>query len=173
MEKKEEEVCSICLENLKGRCKLHTTKCNHTFHAKCFSKVKKSVCPCCRTPFEKDKKNQIVEIKQEIKQIEKDFKRNIRYGKELKSLHSKNEKKIQSSLKREMKTWNLLFCDAINADFRTSGDTISKRVRDLSTELENVTGILKDIADKELECFNFFTDALNIGKAQLLSIENK
>lgn len=168
----EKEVCPICLDNLKGRSKLHTTKCNHTFHAKCFSKIKKSACPCCRTAFEKDKKGEIKEIKEEIRAIEVHYKLNIRLVKSMKSLHSKKEAKIRSSLKKEMKIWNSLFCQTIKVDFTTSGDVQSKRVRDLSAELEKETLILKSIAQKQLECFNYFTDMINVKKTLLLSLQN-
>jgi hypothetical protein len=43
------EDCPLCLEGLQGRKrKIHVTACGHSFHGKCFNKVKTNECPCCR-----------------------------------------------------------------------------------------------------------------------------
>jgi hypothetical protein len=56
--------CAICLVSFKSTTKnLHTTECRHTFHSKCFDKIKMSSCPCCRTPVKKSLKSQIAENK--------------------------------------------------------------------------------------------------------------
>ena len=45
------EVCSICLDPLcETDGSVHTTKCGHKFHSKCFSAYlafEKTTCPCC------------------------------------------------------------------------------------------------------------------------------
>lgn len=41
--------CSICMENLNfENLKIHTTECNHSFHAMCLKKGRLSKCPHCR-----------------------------------------------------------------------------------------------------------------------------
>ena len=40
------DACGICLENIIGGC-LRTTRCNHTFHARCISDITR--CPLCRS----------------------------------------------------------------------------------------------------------------------------
>lgn len=88
--------CPICLEKLKG--KLHTTVCNHTFHTKCFGKLKKSSCPCCRAVFEKDKKGKILDMKNEIKLLINESVRNKILGKRLFSKISKEMKEMHTHL---------------------------------------------------------------------------
>jgi hypothetical protein len=53
---KQVEVCSICLESLKGRKKTYETECRHNFHQKCLEGTCKShkVCPLCRKNIEVD-----------------------------------------------------------------------------------------------------------------------
>jgi hypothetical protein len=48
--KENEEVCSICIENMKTDHKLKILKCNHYFHEKCIMEWLKNseVCPLCR-----------------------------------------------------------------------------------------------------------------------------
>lgn len=100
--------CPICLEKLKGHGKLHTTVCNHTFHTKCFGKLKKSCCPCCRTVFEKDKKGKIVDMKNEIKLIIVEFARNKQLGKRLFSKNSKEMKEMHTHLKYEIRKLQII-----------------------------------------------------------------
>ena len=48
----ENEICSICHEDLNGTLNILTTKCNHKFHTDCYMKYmnssRKSCCPMCR-----------------------------------------------------------------------------------------------------------------------------
>ena len=50
------EVCSICLESLKGRKKKYETECHHVFHQNCLKTTCKThnVCPLCRENIEVD-----------------------------------------------------------------------------------------------------------------------
>jgi NACalpha-BTF3-like transcription factor len=47
------EVCLICSESL-GNCKIHTTKCSHSYHKECLDKwlISNNTCPICRTKIE-------------------------------------------------------------------------------------------------------------------------
>ena len=53
---KQVEVCSICLESLKGRKRTYETECRHNFHQECFFQTCKShkVCPLCKKNIEVD-----------------------------------------------------------------------------------------------------------------------
>jgi hypothetical protein len=56
--------CAICLVSFRSTTKnLHTTDCGHTFHSKCFDKIKSDYCPCCRTPVTKSSVRLIAESK--------------------------------------------------------------------------------------------------------------
>lgn len=50
---KEDEECSICMENFVNKCKVFTCKCKNIFHYDCINRwVKnKGNCPICRTPI--------------------------------------------------------------------------------------------------------------------------
>lgn len=62
--------CAICLVSFKSNSKnLHTTDCGHTFHSKCFDKIKIDSCPCCRAPTTKSLNRQIAESKIKYKNV--------------------------------------------------------------------------------------------------------
>jgi len=50
------EVCSICIEPLKGKKKKYTTECNHIFHQACLKTTCKThqKCPLCREDIQLD-----------------------------------------------------------------------------------------------------------------------
>ena len=53
-EETEEEICSICRENLFSLPTTVLPRCGHLFHEICLVKYKEGVCPLCRTPIEEE-----------------------------------------------------------------------------------------------------------------------
>lgn len=74
----QDESCAICLDNLQYRKKtIHTTECGHRFHESCIEKIKKNEgelhCPCCRSVIQPLIKQQIENVKNEMKQTKKEI----------------------------------------------------------------------------------------------------
>ena len=90
--------CPICMENLKfNNRKIHTTDCNHKFHAMCFSKVKGGACPCCRAVIPQGISMVISNIKKEIKDVKYALKCDKKLAKDMLS----EKYKISSTLRKK------------------------------------------------------------------------
>ena len=116
--------CPICMEALKfNNRKIHTTGCNHSFHAMCFKKVKSGACPCCRAVIPQGISIVIANIKKEIKDVKYALKFNIKLGRKFKS---DNHKNLAMLVKKENEEKKLLsdrvkdaLCKGLGDDFDT------------------------------------------------------
>ena len=136
--------CPICLEHLKGHGKTYTTECNHTFHKKCFGKLQKRVCPCCRAVIPKDKKTQILEMENEIRVIVRDFKQNKQIRKDNFSKNSKEMKVMQTHLKNEIKILQTIVKKGLNSSF-DSINIQTEKIQNLTTLLEEKQQIVRQM----------------------------
>ena len=59
--------CPICLEGIYLHSNIHTTECNHTFHTKCFKKLRNVQCPCCRSEVVPDIDHQKLILQKDIR----------------------------------------------------------------------------------------------------------
>ena len=53
-DEEDEDMCSICMEDLYSQATLQLPRCGHDFHSDCFSQYKGLVCPLCREPLEEE-----------------------------------------------------------------------------------------------------------------------
>ena len=66
--------CAICLVSFRdGNTNVHTTECGHSFHHRCFHKIKTSYCPCCRAPVLRDYKVRLAESNDAYKNAKRNY----------------------------------------------------------------------------------------------------
>ena len=161
------EECPICLDNLKGRCKTHTTECNHTFHAKCFAKIKGTSCPCCRAVFPKDKKAKIVDMKYEIKTTVEQYNGFKQQTKKLFMDRSKEMNARQKELNTEIKKLQTMVKSVKVGSLINSFDSQIAKITVLTTSLEERKRIVMVCKNRMVECRDYFEPIIEAKKYNL------
>jgi hypothetical protein len=144
--------------------KLHTTECNHTFHTKCFAKIKGGSCPCCRAPIPKDKKCKIVDMKNEIKQIQEQYKLHMEDSKRIVSDRSKELKATHTELKNEIKKLQIIVKIVGRGSWIDSVKSQTDKINELTALLENKKRIVRSSDNRILDCREYFEPIIEAKK---------
>ena len=112
--------CPICLCPLTKRQKTHTTECNHTFHIKCFERIKSLSCPCCRATVEAIPKQKLTVLKEEIlfhkadqRKIQKELTTIIRDSNEIIRHNQERKRELKRSFPEYKKSLDEMMADQL------------------------------------------------------------
>ena len=158
--------CPICLDKLEGRGEVHTTECNHTFHTKCFAQIKGNSCPCCRAVMiiPKNKKGKIVDMKNEIKQIQEQYKLHMEDSKRIVSDRSKELKATHTELKNEIKKLQIIVKIVGRGSWIDSVKSQTDKINELTARLENKKKIVRSSENRILDCRDHFEPMIEAKK---------
>ena len=133
----EQELCSICLSELKENEKLHILDCNHTFHTDCiiewFRKSNNGKCPCCMDTPMKNNFNYFWNnpwtcnkfIDNRYKVIKKKMKTDTKLKSKVNTIDKKQKELV--SLKNELKE---LKRDEVYKNFKKKNSQLNKKIND-------------------------------------------
>jgi Ring finger domain len=156
--------CPICLDTMTD--KLHTTECNHTFHTKCFAKIKGGPCPCCRAVCP-TKKTKIVDMKNEIKRIKEQYKLHMEDTKRIVSDRSREMKATHTELNNEIKHLQIIIVNIGEGSLIDSVKSQTDKINELTALLENKKRIVRSVENRILECKDHFETMIALKKYEL------
>ena len=154
--------CPICLDRMTD--KLHTTECNHTFHTKCFAKIKGGSCPCCRAVLPKNKKGKIVDMKNEIKEILEQYKLHMEDTKRIVYDRSRELKATHTELKNEIKKLQTMVKSINEGSLINSVKSQTDKINELTALLENRKRIVRSSENRILDCREHFEPIIEAKK---------
>lgn len=160
------EDCPICLDKLNGRCKVHTTECNHTFHTKCFAKIKGGLCPCCRAVFPKDKKTTIADMKKIIKETEEQYKLFKQENKKIVAERFKDENIAHNELKKATTRLQILVTNVSGYSF----DSIiiqTEKIKALTRLFDEQKRFVRLAKKRSIDCNEYFSGIIEQQKYTL------
>lgn len=143
--KVEHQDCPICLEKMTNRHKIHTTECNHTFHTKCFEKIRLASCPYCRNEIEPCVSHKIHMMKDEIKTLQQNFV-------QIKDEYMESKKDIEKNI-QELQQDHLLYINTLNnlkAEMNDAMEYQRHRV-DAIKAYKNDPNIYKNMTPKDIK----------------------
>lgn len=158
--------CSICLISFKeGNSNLHTTECGHSFHHRCFKKIKASTCPCCRAPVLKDYTVRLAEKTVVYRKAKSNY--DIVSGnitKEFDVYEKEIDKMDKDIIKKttEYNTMYKLYMNSYYSHYDDEIDKLSEELKVLNTKRKQEIRNLNDYGREAQAKLRKYSDTLNI-----------